>query len=169
MTLTINNAYNHKHYKILTQKTEAVAPLQKEDGTYTWPEDILTFIEAMKETLKETPEGIALAATQVWSDTTKVCPSIFVVKMEDDSIKEFINPEVKGTGKSFKLEEGCLSLPKQVFKKRRAKNATVIFNTMKDPVNPQALKFSGFYSQVMQHEYGHLQGILIRKVVHARS
>jgi peptide deformylase len=170
MILKINNAFKDDELKILLSPTQDTYPIidkvdkdpEKQEGR--WLPEIIEFINNMKETLKSNENGVALASNQVWSKP-EPCPSIFVMKdLEKDTIEEFINPVVKGSGGSKKKEEGCLSIPGLVIMKRRKKNATVVYQTLDSPLNKCIIKFGGLYSQAVQHEYDHLRGTLIRKI-----
>lgn len=112
----------------------------------------------MKKTMKEA-SGIGLAANQVGLNMR-----LFVI--DEELAKEFnvpsvyINPEVKPYSKdSEELEEGCLSIPETWLKIRRLKKVKV----KSTDENGKKFKFiaKGILARVLQHEYDHLQGILI--------
>ena len=170
MILKINNAFNNNELKVLLSPTVDTFPIldniekDPKKQTARWLPEIIEFVNDMKETLKNNENGVALASNQVWSKP-EPCPSIFVMKdLDKGTIDEFINPVVKGSGGSKKMEEGCLSIPGLVIMKRRKKNATVVYQTLDNPLNKSIIKFGGLYSQAVQHEYDHLKGTLIRKI-----
>jgi len=112
----------------------------------------------MKKTMKEA-NGIGLAANQI-----NLNMQLFVI--DEELAKEFnapsvyINPEVKPYSKnSEELEEGCLSIPETWLKIKRPKKVKV------KSTDEAGKKFKfiakGMLARVLQHEYDHLQGILI--------
>lgn len=146
---------------------------------------IQRLIVQMKEALKNTPDGVGLAAPQIGESLR-----IFIVSEEakeiDKAEKEgwkrrqedspevrnekpyeerewkyyaFINPTVKNISKK-KLEgsEGCLSVPGKFGSVRRHEKITV------EAYDEQGKKFtrgaSRFFARVMQHELDHLGGVL---------
>ena len=143
------------------------------------------FISDMKETLKSTPDGVGLAASQVGEPMR-----IFIVSEEAEEIDKaekmgwerrrkekpeergekpyeervwkyyvFINPVVKKISKT-KLDgpEGCLSVPGKFGNVKRNEKITV------EAYNESGKKFtrgaSRFFARVMQHELDHLHGTL---------
>jgi len=112
----------------------------------------------MKKTMKEN-NGIGLAANQVGLNM-----SLFVIDeelaKEHNAPSVYINPEVKPYSKGEEeLEEGCLSIPETWLKIKRQKKVKV--KTMDE--NGKKYKFiaKGMLARVLQHEYDHLQGVLI--------
>ena len=138
-------------------------------------------ISDMKETLKNTTDGVGLAAPQVGEPLR-----LFIVSEEAEEIdrvekelrhkktlpqeKEpyekrkwkyyvFINPAVKKVSKT-KLEraEGCLSVPGKFGEVRRHEKITV------EAYDENGKKFtrgaSRFFARVIQHELDHLEGTL---------
>jgi peptide deformylase len=119
---------------------------------------IKKLILTMKGMMKKA-NGIGLAANQVGRDM-----QFFII--DEELAKEYnapsvyINPEVKPYSKnSEEMEEGCLSIPETWLKIKRPKKVKV--KTMDE--NGKKLKFiaKGMLARVLQHEYDHLQGILI--------
>lgn len=142
-------------------------------------------IEKMEETLKQTPDGVGLAAPQIGESLR-----IFIVSEEAEEIDKaekagwqgrraenpalknekpyearewkyyvFINPLVKKISKK-KLEgpEGCLSVPGKYGTVKRHEKITV------EAYNERGKKFtrgaSKFFARVLQHELDHLDGTL---------
>ena len=75
----------------------------------------------------------------------------------------YVNPVItkrsRGTYETF---EGCLSLEEgKQYKVRRHKEITMEWVDMEEKKRVQT--FTGFEAQVIQHEYDHLEGILINK------
>lgn len=117
-------------------------------------EDIKKFILEMKETLKDTPSGVALAAPQVGKNLR-----IFVVS-EKVSLKTiFINPKIiKKSEKENLLEEGCLSLPGIIGKIKRNKWTKI--EAIDEKGKKFRLKAEDLLAEIMQHEIDHLDGVL---------
>ena len=147
---------------------------------------IKRLIADMKETLKNTPDGVGLAASQAGEPL-----QIFIVSEEAEEVDEarrqikkgyelpgkkededeksksernwkyyvFINPEVKKIARK-KLEdaEGCLSVPGRFGTVKRAEKITA---TAYDETGKKFTRgASGFFARVMQHELDHLKGTL---------
>ena len=103
--------------------------------------------------------GIGLAANQVGQDMQFFIINEELAK-EHNAPSVYINPEVKPYSKEEQeLEEGCLSIPETWLKIKRPKKVKV--KTMDE--NGKKFKFiaKGMLARVLQHEYDHLQGILI--------
>ena len=112
----------------------------------------------MKKTMKDN-NGIGLAANQVGLDM-----ALFVIDeelaKEHNAPSVYINPEVKPYSKQIEMfEEGCLSIPETWLQIKRAKKAKV------KAVDEEGKKFKfiakGMLARVLQHEFDHLQGVLI--------
>ncbi len=112
----------------------------------------------MKKTMKEA-SGIGLAANQVGLNMR-----LFVI--DEELAKEYkapsvyINPEVKPYSKQTEeLEEGCLSIPETWLKIKRPKKAKV--KSVDEEGKKHKFIAKGILARVLQHEYDHLQGVLI--------
>lgn len=163
MIKTINTINDPDQLEILTAKaTEVSFPLTKQD---------LDFIKDMYDTIesiKVPPLGIA--ANQIAASKDHI-PKIFLALFDFEKNGEepdkpiyqtFINPTVKLSGGSIKFEEGCLSVPEELKTIRRKKNVTI--NYQDTDGNPYTVKIKGsqsYLSVIIQHEYDHLNGILI--------
>src|SRR3989344_9138384 len=146
---------------------------------------IQTLLNGMKETLKNTPDGVGLAAPQIGENLR-----IFIVSEEAEEIDRatkkgytrrhtvsaekieerpyekrewnyyvFINPVVQKTSRRMrKGAEGCLSVPGKFGVTRRHEKITL------EAYDEHGNKFirgaSNFFAQVVQHELDHLEGIL---------
>lgn len=162
----------------LLEKTTAVESLSlaNEEGgeekiSYRWPEHIINLITDLKDTAESIADNcLGLASTQIW-DSSESCPSIFVMRWTDNTTKrgwkwqEIINPVMKPSGKTKKLEEGCLSYPNIVVQKKRKSNVTLFFQTLDDP-RQKVAKLTylqhGITTRIIQHEVDHLNGVCIR-------
>jgi peptide deformylase len=100
-----------------------------------------------------TQGGIGLAAPQIGMSV-----QMFVVAGVEDA---FINPAlrpVESAGKSIQ-SEGCLSLPGQTRNVERWNEVDVVY--VNQFAMPMCLRFDGMLARVIQHEFDHLQGVLI--------
>ncbi len=71
----------------------------------------------------------------------------------------FINPILNFTDKEMMVVvDDCMSFPNLLVKVRRFKNCTVTYRDMEFKEN--SIKFQGDLSELIQHEYDHLDGIL---------
>ncbi len=104
--------------------------------------------------------GVGLAANQVGQDL-----QIFVIDKklaEENGVPDaYINPEITEYSKeSAEAEEGCLSLPdywQQIKRSKKVKIKALDINGKKIKI-----KARGLLARVFQHEYDHLQGVLIK-------
>lgn len=69
-----------------------------------------------------------------------------------------VNPRITARTGAFQTEESCLSL-NGVRKCRRWEKITVEY--LDSTFQPKRGTFSGFTAQIIQHEYDHLEGIII--------
>jgi peptide deformylase len=71
-----------------------------------------------------------------------------------------INPKiVERTGDKTLMEEGCLSFPGIFAEIARPEDCVVEAVDLKG--QPLRLEMTGFLSRVLQHEYDHLEGVLL--------
>jgi peptide deformylase len=107
----------------------------------------------MTEALRE-GRGVGLAGPQVG-----LSRRIFVVHIEGDEPRAFINPSIIETSQeTVKHEEGCLSVPglwADVIRPR-----TVKVQAWNEKGRPFTLEADGILARVILHEYDHLEGIL---------
>ena len=102
----------------------------------------------------ETGKGIGLAGPQVG-----LMKRIFVVNIEGDIPRIFINPSILETSQeTCKLEEGCLSIPEIYADVVRSREIKV--QAWNEKGRPFTLQASGILARVILHEYDHLEGIL---------
>ncbi len=166
-------------HKVLRKQAQEVPP-----ETITDPK-IRELVLNMKETLKNTPTGVGLAAPQVGQSLR-----IFIVSEEAEEIDRaerrtrkkrsewrgkpeekpyearewkyyvFINPAAKNAArKKTEDAEGCLSVPRKYGTIKRHEKITV------EAYDESGKRFirgaSRFFARVIQHELDHLNGILI--------
>lgn len=79
--------------------------------------------------------------------------------MYTDKPYVFINPVMEfPDDEMYELLDDCMSFPGLCVKVRRHKRATIKYFDME--MKPQVMELSGDYSELLQHEYDHLDGIL---------
>ena len=121
--------------------------------------EIKELISDMKKTMVAA-HGVGLAANQFGKDL-----QIFVI--EENLAKEngvpdvYLNPEITESSKDQgEMEEGCLSIPDYWVNIKRSKKIKIKF--MDENGKKKKIRARGFLARVLQHEYDHLQGILIK-------
>ncbi|MDH7484371.1 MAG: peptide deformylase [Spirochaetales bacterium] len=129
---------------VLTQKAEDVTSFGSE----------LEQIVADMHAAMRLDHGIGLAAPQVG-----ISKRIFIVGLEDEPLRVFINPVITGMSKeTSEYEEGCLSFPGLYFNVVRP--AAVEIEAYDIKGKKFQIKADGLLARVIQHEYDHLEGIL---------
>lgn len=101
--------------------------------------------------------GVGLAGPQVGLDWR-----IFVVNItgEPDDVQVFINPVLHDPSRQTEpYEEGCLSLPHVTGEITRPVGITL--DALDEHGRPVTLTCEGLEARVWQHEYDHLEGVLI--------
>lgn len=108
----------------------------------------------MLETMYQAP-GIGLAATQV-----NIHRQLIVIDVSEEKNKPLclINPELVATEGTEETEEGCLSVPDQYAKVKRADTVTVRY--LDEQGEQQELTADGLLAVCIQHEMDHLKGKL---------
>ncbi|HEY6458653.1 MAG TPA: peptide deformylase [Polyangiaceae bacterium] len=119
--------------------------------------ELRQLIDDMAETMYAAP-GVGLAATQVgelWQ--------IFVVDCaaegEPSDLRVFVNPEILATEGSTTFDEGCLSFPGAREEVQRAEKVRV--RAQDRDGKWFELEADGLLAIAVQHEYDHLQGVLM--------
>lgn len=119
--------------------------------------EIGKLIDDMAETMYAAP-GVGLAATQVGQPY-----QIFVVDVansdEPSDLRVFVNPEILEADGATTYEEGCLSFPGAREEIERA--ARVKVRATDRDGKAFELEAEGLLAIAIQHEYDHLQGILM--------
>lgn len=136
--------------KILRNKLRGVEEITPEIGA---------LISDMRKQMVES-RGVGLAANQVGRDL-----QIFVIDKklaEENGVQDaYINPEITEYSKeSAEAEEGCLSLPDYWQQIKRAKK--IKLKALDENGKKIKIKARGLLARVFQHEYDHLQGVLIK-------
>jgi peptide deformylase len=114
-------------------------------------------IDDMAETMYAAP-GVGLAATQIGEPY-----QLFVVDVADtdepSDLKVFINPEILEAEGTIYFEEGCLSFPGA--KEEIERKAKIRVRALDRNGKPFELEAEGLLAVCIQHEYDHLQGVLM--------
>ena len=117
-------------------------------------DDIRELAQDMIETMDKS-DGIGLAACQVGKGLR-----IFVLPKELCDKQVFINPEIIKMSKDVDIvEEGCLSLPGVFLPIKRAKLLKI--KAVDENGKKFKIKTEGLLARVIQHEFDHLNGVLI--------
>ena len=118
----------------------------------------LDISKKMIELLKNAP-GVGLAANQIG-----ILKKIVTIHIQDEEKKiqktyALYNPKIKMYSKeTVKMEEGCLSLPKQFAEIERPVSIKLEYMDENNKIIKE--RISGFESRVLQHEIDHLSGKL---------
>lgn len=136
--------------KILKKKLKEVERVSPE---------IKALISDMHKKMVEA-RGVGLAASQIGEDL-----QVFVIDADlanESGVPDaYINPEITEYSKDLtEAEEGCLSIPGYWHQIGRAKK--IKLKALDENGNKIKIKARGFLARVLQHEFDHLQGILIR-------
>ena len=122
-------------------------------------EDLAKTVEAMYRRMYDS-KGVGLAAPQVGLAKRILVINPSGEKEDSDGELALINPTiVERFGDESTYEEGCLSFPGIYAEVKRPDKCKVV--AMDITGAKLELEFEGFASRVVQHEYDHLQGILL--------
>lgn len=119
-------------------------------------EKILQLLDDMYETLKQTPDGVGIAAPQVGV----LKRAIIVDLSEEDGPGPYklINPVIKKQSGEQICREGCLSVPGKLGDVVRPKKVTV--EALNEKGEKVVIKAEDILAVVLSHEIDHLDGIL---------
>jgi len=136
------------HFPAPVLRTRA-QPVPKIDETVR--QVALRMLDLMREA-----DGVGLAAPQVglpWR--------LFVANArgEDEPDRVYVNPRLELSGDLCVDTEGCLSLPGIRAEIRRPPVATIVATDLDG--HEFTLQSDGYLARVWQHEYDHLDGVLI--------
>ncbi|MDR2942353.1 MAG: peptide deformylase [Treponema sp.] len=130
--------------ELLRQKAEKIDKIDDE---------ILSASKQMLEILK-TDKGVGVAGPQVG-----LMKRIFVIHIEGDEDRVFINPSILETSQeTIKYEEGCLSVPGIYTDVVRSESVKI--QAWNEKGKPFTLETGGLLARVIQHEYDHLEGVI---------
>ncbi len=139
MKLKING-----NLKFLRKRSESV--LEIDDTVKTLISDMIETMNANK--------GIGLAAPQVG-----ILKRVMVIKIDDKNLI-LINPIIIKKGKDKEvIEEGCLSIPERFMEIKRPVEIEAKATDIDG--NELDLKLDNLPARIFQHEFDHLEGILI--------
>ena len=119
-------------------------------------DEIRVLAERMIDIMIEA-KGVGLAGPQVGIDLRIF---VFTIDGTKENAKVYIDPELEVSGGLEANEEGCLSLPGISAKIKRAKHCTITATDLdgnRFTEEAEGLQIRGF-----QHEFDHLQGMLIK-------
>jgi peptide deformylase len=137
--------YPDKRLREKGERIEAITP------------EIQKLVDDMAETMYAAP-GVGLAATQIGEAL-----QLFIVDVADENspsdLRVFINPEILERSGEITWQEGCLSFPGVQEDVDRA--ATVRVKAQDRDGKWFELAAEGLLAVAIQHEYDHLQGVLM--------
>ena len=120
-------------------------------------DEIRALVDDMAETMYAAP-GVGLAATQIG-----VALQLFVIDVAEQDqpsdLRVFINPEILEREDEITWSEGCLSFPGVTEDVERA--AKVKVKALDRDGKGFVLEAEGLLAVAIQHEYDHLQGVLM--------
>ena len=125
---------------------ETAAPVEK------ITDDLIGLIGDMKKSLAY-HQGIGLAANQIG-----VARRIFLAD-GGGGLRVFINPRIIESEGAAVTEEGCLSLPEIYVDVRR--KSSILVEYLDENEEIARMEADGLWARVIQHEYDHLEGIVI--------
>jgi len=126
------------------------------DPVEAFDDDLRATIEAMFETMTSA-QGVGLAAPQVG-----IKKRILVLNAtgEPADALALVNVRiVERSGPESLYEEGCLSFPGVYAEVKRPEKCRI--EAFDPEGNPIDREFDGFTSRIIQHEYDHLEGVLL--------
>jgi peptide deformylase len=120
-------------------------------------DEIRKLVDDMAETMYAAP-GVGLAATQIG-----VALQVFVIDIAEEGqpsdLRVFVNPEILEREDEIVWPEGCLSFPGVTEDVERAKKVKV--RAQDRDGKEFTLEAEGLLAVAIQHEYDHLQGVLM--------
>ncbi len=146
--LTVKNL---KHNRILHTPSK---PINTHDSSILKLLFNLLYNAVMSAPTQVKMEGVGLSAVQIG-----ILANAFVAHI-NNQWELFVNPKLSYLGhKTVTDTEGCLSIPNTTVPVTRAYKIKISYITINGNRQRQTLK--SFDARVVQHEYDHLQGILI--------
>ena len=118
-------------------------------------DDLKAIVARMFELMRE-EQGVGLAAPQVGLDF-RLFVANHTGEPQDDRVA--INPTLVDADGTEPGEEGCLSLPK--IRAEIDRFVTLTLNAQDIDGKPYSVTASGFEARVWQHEFDHLNGVMI--------
>ncbi len=122
---------------------------EEKDCLFAWVEDLH---DTLMEYRRVHGAGRAIAAPQIGIKKR-------LLYMHTDKPYIFINPSLSFPDEeTYELLDDCMSFPGLVVKVRRHKRAVISY--LDEEFVPQTMALEGDLSELLQHEYDHLDGIL---------
>lgn len=126
-------------------------------------EGLQELINNMFETM-ESSDGVGLAAPQIGLSIRLIVIDAAAMAEDEDSLKNFrkvlINPKIiSETGVEWAYEEGCLSVPGIREEIKRKPDIHIQYYDENFKLHDE--KYDGIKARIIQHEYDHLEGILL--------
>jgi peptide deformylase len=119
-------------------------------------EELRAIVTAMFERMEKS-KGVGLAAPQVGLKSRILVLNPTGERQDDLTL---INPEIVArSGPDTLFDEGCLSFPGIYAEIRRPERCTVRARDVQG--RPIEAEYTGFQSRIIQHEYDHLEGVLL--------
>ena len=125
---------------------EKAAPISEID------DEVRELVRGMTESLYY-HQGLGLAANQVGT-----ARRLFLAD-DGKGLKVFINPVIRESAGAISGEEGCLSFPEVFVEISRAESLLVEY--LDEKGETRRLEAEGMLARIIQHEYDHLEGVLI--------
>lgn len=120
-----------------------------------------SLVKTMNEIMVDA-KGIGLAANQVGCNkrVAIIDVPVYTSMLNGKRVKlTLINPEIIEKNQLVMMQEGCLSLPEQVFEVTRFNSIKVKYQTVEGQYIVES--YYGLPAQAIQHECDHLNGRLI--------
>ena len=122
-----------------------------------------TLIADMFETM-EISDGVGLAAPQIGKSLRLFVIDATPLSEDDPTLngfrKAFVNPQIiEETGEKWGYTEGCLSLPE--IREEIERPSTIKIQYYDENFNFFEEMYDGVKARIIQHEYDHLEGILL--------
>jgi len=113
------------------------------------------------DSLMKAADGAGLAATQVGS-----LRRVFVYRLPDDAdgapARVVVNPEIESASEDTEtMLEGCLSLGKATVNVEVERPRAVVLKGQDANGRPLRIEAEGGHARVLQHEFDHLDGVLM--------
>lgn len=132
-------------------------------------DEVREHLRDLEDTLKVTPEGLAIASNQVLPEGHQV----FIVRDVPELTEKFegglcFNPSWKPRGDEVIVDrEGCLSFPGMSFMIPRFESIIGQFQDIDGNMN--SVIFDGLLARAFQHECDHLDGVLFIDMLPKRA
>jgi len=121
--------------------------------------ELRSFITELEETMRASPGGVGIAASQVGSLQRIVIVDVSTKRdIKHHGRLVLVNPEILAWEGMAKGREGCLSVPDYTGNVIRAKK--IGLSAFDEYGMPVSYECEGYEARAVQHEVDHLDGIL---------